>query len=191
MTVDQERCRQAGDRQCKARLAGAIDVNAEVLDADVGVEIPYDLGPAAVDRQGDDLEVWSAERCLQPVERRHLLPARETPGRPDIEENHLAAEVTKGPGFAFAIRELELRHRRRRLAPHEILWRIGERRSDCGDNGNESEGEPSHDWPPFTCRRNRSMSGRIVSSSACSVIGPICLYAMRPSAPITKVSGIP
>lgn len=30
--------------------------------------------------------VWSAEQALQPVERRHLLSARDAPGRPDVEQ---------------------------------------------------------------------------------------------------------
>ena len=149
------------------------------------------LDPAAVDRQGEHLEIWPAECRLQPVERRHLLPAGRTPGRPEIKEHHFAAEVGERLRVAFAVREPELRHGGRHIAQHEILGRTGEHRPRHCENRDNGEDGPSHDVPPFACWRRRSTSGRIVSVKACSVTGPICLWAIRPSAPTTKVSGTP
>jgi len=38
-------------------------------------------------------EVFTLEPFIKPLHGRHLIPARGTPGGPDIDENHLASEV--------------------------------------------------------------------------------------------------
>ncbi len=60
------------------------------------------LEVARVDVDGDDLEVWSAELRLEPVEGGHLGLAGRAPRRPEIDEEQPALEVGEaGLGVAF------------------------------------------------------------------------------------------
>jgi hypothetical protein len=54
-----------------------------------------------------------------------FLAAGQAPGRPDVEQHHLAAEVGKRARLADAIGEPDLGRGGRLFAQHEILRRAG------------------------------------------------------------------
>src|SRR3546814_17663014 len=72
--------RQAECAQLLRDPAAFVDVAREIFDADVGIERidGSDAGP--VDGKRNDFEIRPAERCLQAIEGRHLLPAGPAPG---------------------------------------------------------------------------------------------------------------
>lgn len=161
------------------RLAAAVDVHGEVLDADLAVELAHDVQSLPVDRQGDDLEVRTAERALQPVEGRHFLAAGHAPCRPHIEQHALAAEIREDSVAAVAVHEPDVGQRLGRIDEYEASLLRGRRQ--CGQHQQHGEDRPHGDPRPAP-RRRRSINGMIVVSRICSVRGPTCLCMARPSA---------
>ena len=51
--------------------------------------------PRGVNTDGEDFEVFIFESFIQFLHGRHFLPARGTPGGPDIDKNYLAYVVRK------------------------------------------------------------------------------------------------
>ena len=51
--------------------------------------------PRGVNTYGEDFEVFTFESFIQFLHGRHFLPARGTPGGPDVDKNHLASVVRK------------------------------------------------------------------------------------------------
>src|SRR5258708_39762305 len=86
-------------------LAGFVDSDAEVREPELLIEGLHDREALPVDRQRDHLEIRSAELGLKPIERRHLLPARDTPCRPDIEENDATSKIRECHRAPVAINE--------------------------------------------------------------------------------------
>src|SRR5690242_8505372 len=53
-----------------------------------------------VDAHGEDVEVGAGHAVRQPLDRRHLDTARQAVGRPDVQQQHLAAVVVETRGLA-------------------------------------------------------------------------------------------
>src|SRR3546814_13981256 len=84
LAIDQQRGGNAGGTQFPGSPAALIYVDAESLETQFLVERLHCRQPFAIDRQGHHHEVGPAEPGLEPVERRHLLSARDAPGGPDV-----------------------------------------------------------------------------------------------------------
>src|SRR3546814_2365619 len=68
---------------------------------------------------------WSSDVCssdlgLQAIEGRHLAPAGDAPGRPDVEEQHLAFEVRKSEESPAVVFEAKVRHHLRRSEERRV-----------------------------------------------------------------------
>src|SRR5439155_4949033 len=127
------------------RLGGRVDVERQGLDADLAIELVRDGGAGLVYRKRNHLEALAAELGLQPVERRHLLPARLAPRRPDIEQHDLAAKIRQRMLTPRFIDKAQLGYRLRRRRAFKgarALLPIGD--VDAGrdsDKGNGSDRE--------------------------------------------------
>ena len=73
-------------------LRRAVGVERQVLDPDRLQEFGRPRRVADVDRDRHDREILAAQRRLQAVERRHLLPAGRAPRGPEVDQRHLALE---------------------------------------------------------------------------------------------------
>ena len=134
VAVDDQRGRHAHGLQRREQLAGGIGVEREMRGAGLLQEGGGLVGSPFVDIDRDHLEILAAELGLERVERRHLLAAGHAPGRPDIEEHDLAAEIGQGFGLAVGVGEGKGRQFER-LRPHQkgrhrTLIEAGER--PCG-----------------------------------------------------------
>src|SRR5262249_45795871 len=149
----------------------------------------------AVNRKRYDRKLGSAQVRLQSIERRHLFPAGYAPSGPDVENNDLSVEIGQAAFLSLTILETDRRGRFRRSMHDEVLQRLfrgHELRARCNKQRCNHAGDSAvlaGRW--CHCCRSPLISGRIVSSRACAVSGPICLWAMRPAFVITKVSGTP
>src|SRR3546814_12846313 len=85
-------------------FAAFVDVASEAFDTYLGVEGVDDSHAGPIDGKRDNLEIGPAERCLQPVEGRHFLPAGPAPGGPEVEQHQLAAQAGEGEQLAAAVR---------------------------------------------------------------------------------------
>src|SRR5438105_470974 len=97
VAVDHEALGNAGG------LIDLLDAAALVLeDVEPEPQLPHEVHHAArvavVDAYRDDREVRSGELRVQPLERRHLDPARRAPGGPHVEQDDLAAVIGERRG---------------------------------------------------------------------------------------------
>src|SRR6516165_3791072 len=122
--VEHERRRQTDGAERAKRLAGGISVDRKFANADLGVELGHGLTATVVDRERIDSKTPTSERCLQPVERRHFLPARHAPGRPQIEDDHLAVEIGEAADLPIAILEVQRSDRLRGRIRDEVPQRV-------------------------------------------------------------------
>lgn len=70
--------------------ADGVEVDGKIFDPEppeIGQNGPGALG---IDGQGDDREPVAAEPGLKFVEGRHFVQARRAPGRPQVQQHHLA-----------------------------------------------------------------------------------------------------
>ncbi|MCY1350068.1 hypothetical protein D9M69_362900 [compost metagenome] len=107
LAVQQQGDRQAEGAEALDGLHLLIEVDLEVLDADLPVEVPYDLQSALIERERHHLEVVAAQLGLESIQGRHFLTAGDAPGGPQVEQNHLAAEVSQAEWLPFAIDETD------------------------------------------------------------------------------------
>src|SRR3546814_3421397 len=94
LAVEQQRRRQAHGIQLLRGFAAFVDVASEAFDTYLGVEGVDDSHAGPIDGKRDNLEIGPAERCLQPVEGRHFLPAGPAPGGPEVEQHQRSEEHT-------------------------------------------------------------------------------------------------
>ncbi|MCY1430907.1 hypothetical protein D9M71_468650 [compost metagenome] len=88
-----------------------VEVDLEVLDTDLPVKVPYHLQSALIERERYHLEVVAAQFCLEAIQGRHLLTARDAPGGPEVEQNHLTPEVSQASWFSLSIDETHIVYR--------------------------------------------------------------------------------
>ena len=87
---------------------GRVVIEAEMFETDFVEEAARLFVRTAVDRYGDDLEILAALFGLQPVQRRHFLPAGRAPCRPQIDQHRLI-ECGKVKRASFRVRERQRR----------------------------------------------------------------------------------
>ena len=92
VTVDQKTGRQAAHVERVPDFAFRILIDLNRFEPELGNEWRYDLRPAAILLDSEHRNPI-AEMGLQQIERRHLTQARFAPGRPQVEDDELAAEV--------------------------------------------------------------------------------------------------
>src|SRR3546814_10585305 len=109
VAVDQEARRQTLDAHRPRQRHVGIEIEVEPVEAELVEEGFGDARPATVHADGDDGEVLSTEIGLQVVERGHLLDAGRAPGRPEIHQDHLAAEPFQCERRPCAVREARVR----------------------------------------------------------------------------------
>src|SRR6266567_3974188 len=113
VTIDQQ-CRRDADGIERARyLAGLVDIDIERFETELLVEVPDDRDALTVDGERQDEKLGFVDRRLEPVERRHLLAAGDTPGRPDIEKDRPPAEIGERQGVILTVDEAKLGQRSR------------------------------------------------------------------------------
>ena len=71
------------------------------------------VGIARIDIDRDHLEALAPERPLERVERRHLLAARDAPGRPQIEQHGASAPIRQSALGAGQVVKPDVRHPQR------------------------------------------------------------------------------
>ncbi len=123
-------------------------------------------------------------------------PERDHFGRAPFGRADPAAQLAPIPA-----REPEIRHLLRCLVDREALRRCRDRRRlrhrEHGEEGGKGQSHRvSATSTPAAARATASAcsfstSGRIIFSITAGRIGPICRWAITPSAPTTKVSGTP
>ena len=137
----EKQCRRHPERlKCKAEPARRIMVEAQRLDLGVIEEFAWLDDAAAVDADGDDLEILAAQGRFELVEGRHLLDTGRAPRRPEIEEHHLAAAI--GETDLLAVGGAKGRHplgrrlvqpdQRRHLALHQRIETVRRSLIGCG-----------------------------------------------------------
>src|SRR5262245_23965054 len=111
-----------------------------------------------IQRDGDEHEPTIPVLMPEPLQGRHLLPAGWTPGRPEVDENDLAALIGESE-----FRALQQRH-------GEILGRLGPPRADEVEVSHRSvQGEPAARAGIDLARRGRARRRRVKSvEGACS-----------------------
>lgn len=122
--VDDQRRRQADRTEASDKLTGAIDVFRKMAQTGFGVEFVHDVDSAAIDGDRDYFEAGAAQGSLQAVERGHFLAAGDAPGGPDVEHDHLAAEIGKASCLSASIRKVDRRDRPGRRVHDEGLCRL-------------------------------------------------------------------
>src|SRR5215470_18464403 len=97
LRIDQKRGRHADgaadELEVLEHLGAGVGVIAKARDPDLLEPGARLLGIAGVDIDRDHLELRAAELRLQLVERRHLLAAGDTPGRPKVKKHGAASPL--------------------------------------------------------------------------------------------------
>src|SRR5262245_8053639 len=105
LLVDQQGGGKAGGPERGGKARGRIGIDGKIWRFGFLQELFGARNPGAIDADCHHLELVGAQARLQPVERRHSLAPRQTPGRPKIEKHHLAPPV--GEGTLATVRVLE------------------------------------------------------------------------------------
>ena len=109
--IQQQRGRQA---ECTETLNGQhlpIEIDLEVLNADLTIEVAYHVQSALVERELHHLEVWATELRLQPIPGRHFLPTRHAPSDPEVQYHYFFPKVGQASRLPLAIEEADYSHR--------------------------------------------------------------------------------
>lgn len=102
-TVNQQRCGQSDERQCKLDPQGFRPIERQIDQTDIVVELSSAFDPVIINAQGHHREIGATEPRFKPVERRHFFTARRAPGCPDVQKDHPTGEVVEFSSGSFLI----------------------------------------------------------------------------------------
>src|SRR5439155_21549792 len=107
--VDEEAAGDAGDAVIEHRLAASVEDEAPAVLAVAGVgEVLLDLRTGLLDVDAQDDETAVAVRLVDLLDVGHLDLAGAAPGRPEVDEDRLPAQVAQLDDFAVERLEREI-----------------------------------------------------------------------------------
>jgi len=107
-------------------------IKRQILDPDFLIKDPGLVRIARIHTERHHFEILTAQRRLQPVQRRHLMTAGRAPGGPEIEQHHFTFEGIEAYLFALPVKERHGGQRLRLGETHEFrhfALRIGGERA--------------------------------------------------------------
>jgi argininosuccinate lyase len=117
--IDQQGGRHADDFQGRGHPDIRIGIKTETADFDLLQELPGSVDSRPVGAESHHFELVRSELALEPVQPRHLLPARQAPRCPDIQQDDLAPPILQRALLPGPVDKNEIRQRLRHLLEDE------------------------------------------------------------------------